>query len=112
VVFNLFRKPESPDNETRVDETPGGLSDLLKFIVIRLVDNPDDVEIKEVEGGKNTVFELKVNEADMGKVIGKKGRIIKALRIVMRAAALHGGQSISVELMNSSPDSESPASDE
>jgi hypothetical protein len=112
VVFNLFKKPDSPDSASKLEESPKDLADLLRFIIVRLVDSPDDVEIKEVQGDKNTVFELKVNDADIGKVIGKKGRIIKALRVVMRAAAMHSGRSVSVELLTDSPNSEVPASDE
>jgi hypothetical protein len=112
VVFNLFKKSDSPESAAKIEESPKDLADLLRFIIVRLVDNPGDVEIKEVQGDKNTVFELKVNDADIGKVIGKKGRIIKALRVVMRAAAMHNGRSVSVELLTDSPNSEIPASDE
>ncbi|MCX6645333.1 MAG: KH domain-containing protein [bacterium] len=76
------------------------MAELLEFIVKRLVDYPDDVLIKEVQGERTKVLEIKVNDADMGKVIGKKGRIIKSLRIVVRAAALHDGQSVSIEIVN------------
>ena len=98
MVFNIFKKPEAPHDETRVVESPKDVADLLRFIVTRLVDNPADVNIKEIEEGKSTVLELSVNEGDIGKVIGKKGRIIKSLRVVLRAAALHEGKSVSVEL--------------
>jgi predicted RNA-binding protein YlqC (UPF0109 family) len=99
VVFNLFKRG-TPDSDKKSEDTGEGLKDLLKFIVEHLVDNPQDVEVKEVENERSTVLELKVNEADMGKVIGKKGRIIKSLRIVVRAAAIHEGKSISIELIN------------
>ena len=78
----------------------GSLSDLLKYIVGNLVDNPDNVEVMETENERAAVLKVRVNEADMGKVIGKKGRIIKSLRILMKAAAVHGGKSISVELID------------
>ena len=103
MVFNLFKKNDTQSQETKTEEPPKELFDLLRFIVVRLVDNPDDVQISETRGEKNTVLEVKVNEADMGKVIGKKGRIIKSLRVVLRAAALHEGKSISVELMSDVP---------
>ena len=99
-MFNLFKKG---NDKKAVDEGNGkqeGPSELLKFIVTRLVDYPDDVEVREIDGERNTILELKVNEADMGKVIGKKGRIIKSLRIVVRAAAIHEGKSVSVELVD------------
>jgi uncharacterized protein len=100
VVFNLFKKNETSSQETKVEEAPKELCDLLQFIVTGLVDNPGDVQIKETRADKNTVLEVKVNEADMGKVIGKKGRIIKSIRVILRAAALNKGNSVSVELVN------------
>jgi len=99
VVFNLFKKAPVANVE-KSENSADGVKDLLKFIIEHLVDNPKDVEVREVEGERNTILELKVNEADMGKVIGKKGRIIKSLRIVVRAAAIHEGKSISIELVN------------
>ena len=99
-MFNLFKREKQQNGEVGTDEAQSKITELLKFIVTRLVDNPDDVEVKEVEGERNTILELKVNEEDMGKVIGKKGRIIKSLRIVLRAAAIHEGKSISIELVN------------
>jgi uncharacterized protein len=100
VVFNLFKKNETSNQDAKVEGPSKELSDLLEFIVHGLVDNPGDVLIKETRTDKNTVYEVKVNEADMGKVIGKKGRIIKSIRIILRAAALNKGDSVSVELLN------------
>ena len=100
MVFNLFKKNETSSQETKVEDASKELSDLLNYMVVGLVDNPGDVKITETRTDKNTVFEVKVNEADMGKVIGKKGRIIKSIRIILRAAALNKGDSVSVELVN------------
>jgi uncharacterized protein len=100
VVFNFLKKADASTTEVKVEEPQKGLTDLLRLIVLKLVDFPDDIHIQEVQGGKTTVIELKVNEADMGKVIGKKGRIIKSLRVVLRAAALREGRSVSVELVS------------
>jgi uncharacterized protein len=99
-VFNLFKKTDTPTEEIKIEAPPEDIAGLLNFIVTRLVDNPGDVQIKEVTGEKNTVLEIKVNEADMGKVIGKKGRIIKSLRVILRAAAMNEGKSVSVELVS------------
>ncbi|MFH1676557.1 MAG: KH domain-containing protein, partial [bacterium] len=103
VVFNIFKK-NSNNQEAEVPDTTSmaGVSELLRFVVAKLVDHPDEVSIKEIAGDRNTVLEININEADMGKVIGKKGRIIKSLRIILRAAALNDGKNISVELMKSS----------
>jgi predicted RNA-binding protein YlqC (UPF0109 family) len=100
VVFNLFKREKQSSGEEKTEPATNSIAELLKFIVVRLVDNPDDVDVSEVEGERNTILELKVNDEDMGKVIGKKGRIIKSLRIVLRAAAIHEGKSISIELVN------------
>ncbi len=100
MVFNLFKREKQSNGEGKPEPAANSIADLLKFIVVRLVDNPDDVDVSEVEGERNTILELKVNDEDMGKVIGKKGRIIKSLRIVLRAAAIHEGKSISIELVN------------
>jgi len=99
VVFNIFKKGDN-GGEEKAGQEDSGLAALLKMMVERLVDNPEDVAVREVSGDASTILELKVNEADMGKVIGKKGRIIKSLRIVIRAAAVHEGKNVSIELLN------------
>lgn len=56
--------------------------DLVEYIVKNLVDNPDQVSVNVVEGEKSTILELKVADEDVGKVIGKQGRIAKAIRTI------------------------------
>ena len=63
------------------------MKNLIKYIVQALVDNPELVEISEVEGRQTNVLELKVAKEDMGKVIGKQGRNVKALRDILNAAS-------------------------
>lgn len=124
MVFNLFKKGNgSPDpNKGAGKVAPtvaepeavpragtSDLSELLKYMVVRLVDNPDEVEINEIDGERATILELKVNESDIGKVIGKKGRIIKSLRIVLRAASVHDGKSVSIELAKDDKEDAEPA---
>ena len=73
---------------------------LLEYLVSQLVDNPDEVEVTEFESKKqDTILELRVAEADTGKVIGKGGRIAQALRTVVKAAALKDGRRVSVEIV-------------
>ena len=74
------------------------MKELLEFIAKSLVDYPADVTVTETESGNTTVLELRVNENDMGKVIGKQGRIAKAIRTVMRAAANRNEQKIAVDI--------------
>ena len=63
------------------------MKELVEVIAKALVDNPDEVVVTESQKGEDTLIELKVASADMGKVIGKQGRIAKAIRSVVKAAA-------------------------
>ena len=63
------------------------MKDLVEVIAKSLVENPDEVVVTQKESGKTTVIELKVAPSDMGKVIGKQGRVAKAIRSVVKAAA-------------------------
>jgi len=63
------------------------MKELVLFIARALVDNPDAVEVKEVEGERTMVIELKVAEGDLGKVIGRQGRTARAMRTIINAAA-------------------------
>ena len=74
------------------------MKELLAVIAKALVDEPNAVEVSEREGERSVVLELRVADADMGKVIGKQGRIAKAIRTVMRAAANRNGQKVAVEI--------------
>src|SRR5665648_244325 len=64
------------------------MGELVEFIAKALVDNPDEVSVNEVEGSQSIIIELKVASEDMGKIIGKQGRIAKAIRTVVKAAAI------------------------
>lgn len=75
------------------------MRELVETIAKALVDHPDQVAIKTVEENKSTILELTVAPEDMGKVIGKQGRIAKAIRTVVKAAATKEGKRISVEII-------------
>ncbi|MBQ6795939.1 MAG: KH domain-containing protein [Clostridia bacterium] len=76
------------------------MKELLKVIVLPLVDNPMDVEITETEKEDGEILlSLKVASSDMGKVIGRQGRIAKAIRTVMKAAANKDGKKVAVEIV-------------
>ena len=75
------------------------MKELLEVIAKRLVDSPGEVSVTEVPGDKGVVLELRVSQADMGKVIGKQGKIAKAIRTVIRAAAIHNDKHVSVEII-------------
>ena len=72
---------------------------LLEVIAKSLVDNPDEVVVTEKETEKGLVLELKVAPSDMGKVIGKQGRIAKAIRSVVKAAAAKEDKKVVVDIM-------------
>ena len=76
------------------------LKELLTYIAQNLVDNPDEVNVTERETETETVFELRVNQADMGKVIGRQGRIAKEIRALMRSVAVRQGKRISVDIVD------------
>ncbi len=75
------------------------MKELLEYIAKSLVDYPADVTVTETENGSTTVLELRVNESDMGKVIGKQGRIAKSIRAVIKAAASRENKKAVVEIM-------------
>ena len=76
------------------------LKELLTYIAQNLVDNPDDVNVTERETDSETVYELRVNSSDMGKVIGRGGRIAKEIRALMRSVAQRQGKRISVDIVD------------
>jgi predicted RNA-binding protein YlqC (UPF0109 family) len=74
--------------------------DLVDYMVKSLVDHPDQVEISEVEGEKSTILELKVTKEDIGKVIGKHGRIARAIRTIINASATKSGKRVVLEILD------------
>ncbi len=72
---------------------------LVEVIAKGLVDNPDQVTVNEVEGNQSIIIELRVAPEDMGKVIGKQGRIAKAIRTVVKAAATKQNKRVIVEII-------------
>jgi uncharacterized protein len=75
------------------------MKQLVEMLVKALVDNPDKVDIREITGEKNVMFEVRVSEEDVGKVIGKSGKTINALRTIMRAATSKENKKVIVEII-------------
>lgn len=75
------------------------MKEIVEVIAKALVSNPDEVVVTERESGKTTVIELKVASEDMGKVIGKQGRIAKAIRSVVKAAASKDDKKVVVDIL-------------
>ena len=75
------------------------MKELVEVIAKSLVDNPDQVKVKETEGDTTIIIELSVASEDMGKVIGKQGRIAKAIRTVVKSAAVKTDKKVIVEII-------------
>ena len=75
------------------------MKELIEYIAKSLVDRPENVVVKETEGEKTTIIELRVAQEDLGKVIGKQGRIANALRTVAKAAAMKNKRKVYVEII-------------
>ena len=75
------------------------LDELVRFVVTSLVDYPDDVSIEAKVNADGTLFEVTVNADDVGKVIGRQGRVIKSIRTLVRAAASVNGSDAMVEVL-------------
>lgn len=76
------------------------MKELLTYIVQNLVDHPDGVSVTERTSGDETVYEVRLAQGDYGKVIGRGGRIVKQIRILMRAVAQRKGKKVSVEIVD------------
>lgn len=74
--------------------------ELVEYIAGALVDEPDSVAVNVIEGEKSTILELRVAENDIGKVIGKHGRIAKSIRTILSAAATKSGKRVVLEILD------------
>ena len=74
--------------------------ELVEYIAKSLVDDPGGVAVNVIEGEKSTILELKVSEGDIGKVIGKHGRIAKAVRTILSATATKSGKRVVLEILD------------
>lgn len=75
------------------------MKELVIRIVKQLVDNPEKVKVKEIKGEQNIILELSTAKEDIGKVIGKQGRTIKALRTLLNAASVKTGHRVTLEVI-------------
>ncbi len=74
--------------------------ELVSYVAKALVDEPDEVEVNMIEGEKSTILELKVADGDIGKVIGKHGRIAKAIRTILSATSTKTGKRVVLEILD------------
>lgn len=75
------------------------MKETLEVVIKNLVENKEEVSIHELEGEKSVVFEVKVAESDMGKVIGKQGRVAKAIRTLMKSIAAKEQKRVTIEFI-------------
>ncbi|AEB41329.1 KH domain-containing protein [Chlamydia pecorum] len=75
------------------------MKDFLAYIIKNLVDRPNEVHIKEVQGTNTIIYELSVAKPDIGKIIGKEGRTIKAIRTLLVSVASRNNVKVSLEIM-------------
>lgn len=75
------------------------MKELVEVIAKYLVENPDEVVVTETESGEDLIIELKVASSDMGKIIGRQGRIAKAIRSVVKAASSKSDRKVIVEIV-------------
>src|ERR1700737_335462 len=82
---------EIEDDDEDFEEREPDLKGLVEYVARALVDKPDAVKVDEVQDGNTTVYELEVDEEDIGKVIGRQGRVVRGLRALVKAAATRKG---------------------
>lgn len=75
------------------------MRELVEYLTRSLVSNPDAVKVDEVDAGRMTVFEVTVAEEDVGKIIGRQGKVIRSIRSVVKAAATRTGARVDVDIV-------------
>lgn len=76
------------------------MKEILETIILNLVDNKDAVNVQEVSGDKSIIFEVKVDKSDMGKVVGKQGRIAHSIRTLMKSIATKEQKKVTIEFID------------
>ena len=76
------------------------MKELLSYMAKNLVDNPEAVTVTEIKDDEGTILELRVAEGDMGKVIGRQGRIAKEIRTIVKTVSQRSGQKVTVEIVD------------
>src|SRR5947209_16634151 len=90
---------DNDEDEEDFGELEPDLKGLVEYVAKALVDNPDAVKVDEVQDGNTTVYELEVDEEDIGKVIGRQGRVVRGLRALVKAAATRKGTRVDLDVV-------------
>ena|SRR5919204_6085738 len=87
------------EDDEEFEELEPDLKGLVEYVAKALVDNADAVKVDEVQDGNTTVYELEVDEEDIGKVIGRQGRVVRGLRALVKAAATRKGIRVDLDVV-------------
>jgi uncharacterized protein len=90
---------DEDEDDDYFDELEPDLKGLVEYVAKALVDKPGDVKVGEVQDGNTTVYELEVHEDDIGKVIGRQGRVVRGLRALVKAAATRKGVRVDLDVV-------------
>lgn len=90
---------ENEEDFDEFEELEPDLKGLVEYVARALVDKPNSVKVDEVQDGNTTVYELEVDEEDVGKVIGRQGRVVRGLRALVKAAATRKGIRVDLDVV-------------
>ena len=90
---------EQFEDDEELEELEPDLKGLVEYVAKVLVDKPEVVKVVEVQDGNTTVYELEVDEEDIGKVIGRQGRVVRGLRALVKAAATRKGTRVDLDVV-------------
>jgi predicted RNA-binding protein YlqC (UPF0109 family) len=90
---------EDDEEEDDLEDLEPDLKGLVEYVAKALVDKPTAVKVDEVQDGNTTVYELEVDEEDIGKVIGRQGRVVRGLRALVKAAATRKGTRVDLDVV-------------
>jgi predicted RNA-binding protein YlqC (UPF0109 family) len=90
---------EQFEDDEEFEELEPDLKGLVEYVAKALVDKPEAVKVDEVQDGNTTVYELEVDEEDIGKVIGRQGRVVRGLRALVKAAATRKGTRVDLDVV-------------
>ena len=93
-------KPQADGQEPEACASTADLEDFVRFVTRALVDSPDDVTLQTVDKGRNTTINITCAKPDMGKIIGRNGKTISAIRALTAGAAGKAGRKVSVEVLD------------
>lgn len=99
-ILRLFKKAQLDSDPVQKSQEGGvDMKEFVLYIVKHLVDKPDEVQVNEIDGERTVVYELRVGQGDMGKVIGRRGQTAKSIRTLLAAASAKTGKRAVLEIL-------------